>query len=330
LLSGTAGSSRNGRPAPPERRRGVAGQLLRLGITVALLVLLAFVVAEPREVAGAVARMSLPALAIALVLAAGDRVLMAYKWQRLLRARGVPLPLGVAVRAYFASTFAGLFLPVTLGADALRVVAVRRFGVYDVTASVIVERTLGLVAMFSVALAGCGLLMFALAGAAFRSVAVVLVAVALVGAAAFPVSLRVARWLAARRAGDASKLERMASAYAAYGRHPRELAVFYVLSVLEALVPIVTTWVVARGLGLELPLWIVAATLPIALSIARLPVSLGGFGVQEASFVYLAGLLGVGASDALATMLVSDAVLLLTLLPAAYDVTVLGSWREAQ
>ncbi len=330
MLSGTAGSSRSDPPAPPERRRGAGGQLLRLGITIALLALLAFVVAEPREVVQAIARMSLPALGVALVLAAGDRVLMAYKWQRLLRARGVPLPLGVAVRAYFASTFAGLFLPVTLGADALRVVAIRQFGVYDVTASVVVERTLGAVAMFSVALVSCTLLAYALTEAAFRSVAVVLVVVALVGAAAFPASLWAAGRLAVKRTGDNSKLGRIASAYAAYGRHPRELVVFYVLSVIETLVPTVTTWVVARGLGFDLPLWVFAATLPIALSIARLPISLGGFGVQEASFVYLAGLLGVGASDALATMLVSGAVLLLTLLPAAYDVTVLGSWRDAR
>src|SRR5690606_20814508 len=226
LLSGTAGSSRNGRPAPPERRRGVAGPLLRLGITIALLALLAFVVAEPREVVQAIARMSLPALVVAVVLAAGDRVLMAYKWQRLLRARGVPLPLGVAVRAHFASTFAGLFLPVTLGADALRVVAVRQFGVYDVTVSVVVERTLGAVAMFSVALLSCTVLEYALREGAFGSVAVVLVAVALAGAAAFPSSLWAAGRLAAKRAGDKSTLGRIASAYAAYGRHPRELAVF--------------------------------------------------------------------------------------------------------
>jgi uncharacterized membrane protein YbhN (UPF0104 family) len=63
--------------------------------------------------------------------------------------------------------------------------------------------------------------------------------------------------------------------------------------------------------------------MPLALMIARLPVSLGGFGVQEASFVYLAGLLGLGASDAVAVMLVMDAVLILTLLPAAFDVSIL-------
>jgi uncharacterized membrane protein YbhN (UPF0104 family) len=68
--------------------------------------------------------------------------------------------------------------------------------------------------------------------------------------------------------------------------------------------------------------------MPIALAVARLPISLGGFGVQEVSFVYLAGLLGLSASDAAATMLVTDAVLVLTLLPAAFDVSMLGRSRR--
>lgn len=303
--------------------------MLRLAITLVLLGLLAFVVADPREVARAVAGMSLPALGVALALAAGDRVLMAYKWQRLLRARGVPLPLGVAVRVYFASTFAGLFLPVTLGADAIRAVGIRRFGVYDVTASIVIERTLGAVAMFTVALVSCTLLALALTGSELGSITGVLVAAAVICAVAFPASLWVAGRIAARHQGASSKLGRVAGAYAAYRQHPQELVVFYLLSVGETLVPTVTTWIVARGLGFDLSLWVFVATLPIALSIARLPISLGGFGVQEASFVYLAGLLGVDASQALATMLVADAVLLLTLLPAAYDVTVLGSSRTA-
>ena len=330
MLSGTAGSSKSDPSAPPEGPARPARRVLRLGITLALLALLAFAVADPREVLDAIAGMSIPALGVALLLATGDRVLMAYKWQRLLRARGVPLPLGLAIRAYFASTFAGLFLPVTVGADAIRVVGIRRFGVYDVTASIVVERTLGAVAMFSVSLLSCTLLAYALTDPSLGSITGVLVVAAVVCAAAFPVSLWVATRVAARKAGASTALGRVASAYAAYGRHPQALVVFYLLSIVETFLPTLTAWVVARGLGFDLPLWIFVATLPIALSVARLPISLGGFGVQEASFVYLAGLLGVGASDALATMLVADAVLLITLLPAAFDVTVLGTWRTAR
>jgi uncharacterized membrane protein YbhN (UPF0104 family) len=303
--------------------------ILRLVITLALLGLLAFAVADPREVAREIAGMHWPAVVLALALAAGDRVLMAAKWWMLLRARGVALPVTTAVRAYFASSFAGLFLPVTVGADAIRVFAVRQFGVYDLTASVIVERTLGAIGMLSVGLLGCALLARELAGATLRSLAAGLGAVTLLLAAVFPVSL----WLAARRRRWPSlvppKLSQVADAYAAYARHRGVLAAFAGLSVLESFIPSVTTFVVARGLGYDVPLWLFVATVPIALSVARLPISLGGFGVQEVSFVYLAGLLGMPATDALATMLVADAVLLLTLLPAAFDVPMLSLGRRA-
>ncbi len=108
---------------------------------------------------------------------------------------------------------------------------------------------------------------------------------------------------------------------------PRALTAFFALSIVESLVPALVAFVVARGLDLDAPLWLFVSAIPVALMVARLPVSLGGFGVQEASFVYLAGLLGMGRSDAVATMLVVDAVLVLTLLPAAFDVSILRQQR---
>ena len=99
------------------------------------------------------------------------------------------------------------------------------------------------------------------------------------------------------------------------------------MSIVESLVPALVAFVVARGLNLDAPLWLFVSAIPVSLMVARLPVSLGGFGVQEASFVYLSGLQGMGRSDAVATMLIVDAVLVLTLLPAAFDVSILRQQR---
>jgi hypothetical protein len=105
--------------------------------------------------------------------------------------------------------------------------------------------------------------------------------------------------------------------------------VFFTLSVVESLLPAFIAFVVSRGLGIGAPLWLFLATIPVSLMVARLPVSLGGFGVQEASFVYLSGLTGLGASDAVAIMLIVDAVLVFTLLPSAFDVSILSQGRQA-
>jgi uncharacterized membrane protein YbhN (UPF0104 family) len=304
---------------------------IRLTVSLGLLALLGLVVAEPRELISRLSAMRLPMLAAAFLLTAGDRILMAFKWWILLRARGIAMPFVAAVRAYFASSFAGLFLPVTLGADAVRLVASRQYGAAEITASIVVERTLGAVSVVVVALGGCALIAGTLANVALRPIVLAISVVGLTVAIGFAASL----WLASRwadRPHDAapSLLRKVAAAYAAYSGHPAALTSFFALSILESLIPALVAFVVARGLNLEAPLWLFVSAVPVALMVARLPVSLGGFGVQEASFVYLSGLLGMGRSDAVATMLVVDAVLVLTLLPAAFDVSILRQQRPTR
>lgn len=259
----------------------------------------------------------------------GDRVLMALKWRLLLTCRGVPLDAWTAIRAYFATSFAGLVLPITVGADAIRVMAVRRFGVYDVAASVVVERTLGALAILTVSIAALGAL-HERARDLPGGPGVAIVALALVTFVGFVLSIRLAAaWKWRAESGLLGHVGKLADAYAGYATRRGSLALFYALSIVECGFPVIIGWLAARGLGLELPLSLFAATIPLTLIVARLPVSLGGFGVQEASFVYFAGLFGVGATPALAVMLVVDAVLILALLPAAFDAGMLELGRTA-
>ncbi|HEY8550037.1 MAG TPA: lysylphosphatidylglycerol synthase transmembrane domain-containing protein [Vicinamibacterales bacterium] len=301
---------------------------LRATVTAGLLVLLAFVVADPGEMLQLLLRLSPVAALGTLLLTVGDRVLMALKWRLLLTARGVPLGVWTAIRAYFATSLAGLLLPVTVGADAVRIMVVRQYGVYDVAASIVVERTLGALAVLTVALASLAALQ-ARAMDIPGGPAVAIIGLGAAVAAAFVVSLYGAAVLGRRLQGSkATKLLRLVEAYAAYRAHPGTLCVFYLLSIVECLFPVLITWIAAWGLGFDLPFLMFAISTPLALTVARLPVSLGGFGVQEASFVYAARLFGVGPTDALAIMLVMDAVLLIALLPAAFDSGMLSLGRS--
>ena len=127
--------------------------------------------------------------------------------------------------------------------------------------------------------------------------------VVLVGITVFFVGslLAAARWTS-KGTVSTSTLRKATEAYGRYREHPAVLASFYVLSVVESLIAAIITYVVALGIGLEIPVYVLIATVPIALASARLPVSLGGFGVQEASFVYLGGLVGIAATDALSVL----------------------------
>ena len=306
----------------------MAGGFVRFGISVGLLAVLALVVADPRDVGRLIAGARLPELLAAAAIVAGDRVLMAYKWRLLLLARGVRLDLWTAVRAYFATTFAGLFLPVTVGADAIRVLSVRRLGVYDVTASILVERVVGVIAVATLAVVSSTLLVGWLSGLEPRRVAALVTGTAVVGVGAFIASLwGLGDWVG-RRFAEGSRASKLWSAYLAYRQHPGTLLVFYLLSIGESLLPVAVTYIIGHSLGIDLSLGVLVATVPVALTIARLPISLGGFGVQEFSFVYLVGLFGVAATEGLAVMIVGDAVLILTLLPSAFDVSMLNLRRS--
>jgi uncharacterized membrane protein YbhN (UPF0104 family) len=58
--------------------------------------------------------------------------------------------------------------------------------------------------------------------------------------------------------------------------------------------------------------------LPIIHFVVQVPISLGGLGVRETSFVYFLGLVGVSSEKAFTLSIVAYAVTLITVLPAAW------------
>ncbi|HTG49776.1 MAG TPA: lysylphosphatidylglycerol synthase transmembrane domain-containing protein, partial [Gemmatimonadales bacterium] len=133
----------------PERGRqegGRRGLRLRIAVSFALLLLLVLFVDWRRL--GARLAAADPVLMLAVVaLATLDRLLMAWKWWLLVRSRDASLGLWAAVRAYYLASFAGYFLPMTVGADAVRIGALSRTSRPAVlVASVVLERLIGALA----------------------------------------------------------------------------------------------------------------------------------------------------------------------------------------
>ena len=303
---------------------------LRLLVTAGLLGALLFAVTDPREVWAFIAGAAPIPFSAAVLLSLGDRFLMAYKWWLLLVTRDIPVSLWTAVRCYLASSLYGLVLPVTVGADAVRILALRQFGVAEVAASIVIERGLGVIAMGSVSLFSCLLLATTVAQFTVQSLSLWLTIAIMLSLALFVASLHLAdRWANSRRSSTSHRFLKAIEAYGQYRRRPRVLTVFYTLSVGESLLSAVIAYVVAISLGVPAPLFVFVATVPLALASARLPISLGGFGVQEASFVFLAGLVGMPSAQALSIMLMTDIAMLLALLPSAFDSSMLTLRREA-
>jgi len=295
--------------------------VVRVAVSIGLLALVfAFVDRGElgRRLAGADPRFLLAGLA----LVTADRLLMAWKWWLLVRGRDPAVSLGTAVRAYYLASFAGLFLPMTVGADAVRVAALARRGrMAGLVASVLLERVVGALAQAVLATIALGTLVAHGLGAGIGPAERGALGGVLVGAfLLFPFSFRAAAWMGGRLEGGGglrAKLGSLATAYAAYAGSARLVVAFFGLTLLEGCFPVAIHYAAGRAVGLD-PGWTVyIATVPLVFLVARLPVSLGGIGVLEVSFVYLAGLLGLGRTEAFSIAVLSEALLFVALIPGA-------------
>lgn len=301
------------------RRR--ASFVLRVGLSAGLLLLLLAQVDRPRLLR-VLGQADPGAVLLVIALVTADRVLMAWKWWLLVRGREAAVSLWAAVRAYYLASFAGWFLPMTVGADVVRVAALAGGGrTAGLIASVVLERAVGALGQAVLAAIAVSLLLARglgvgpAGGGVWIAFAAVVVAIAL-----FPLSFPVARSLADRLGGTGAwrlKLAALARAYADYGQARTLVLVFFGLTLLEGCLPVAVHLVAGRAVGLAPGVELYVATVPIAFLVARLPVSLGGIGVVELSFVYLAGLLGLARTEALSIALLAEVLTVIALLPGA-------------
>ena len=305
----------------PVTRPGRASFWLRVAVSLGLLaLLLAFVDRSElgRRLAGAEPHL----LVVVIGLVTVDRLLMAGKWWLLVRGRDAAVSLWAAVRAYYLGSFAGLFLPMTIGADAVRVAALAGPGrTAGLVASVVLERLVGALSQGVLAAVALAMLVAQGLGAQIGPAERWGLAGALgLAFVLFPLTFPVAGWAAVRlgrRTGWRAKLGTLATAYAQYADSMGLVVLFFGLTLLEGMIPVVYHYVTGRALGLD-PGWtLYIATIPIVFLVARLPVSLGGVGVLELGFVYLASLLGLGRTEAFSIAVLAEALVLFALVPGA-------------
>ncbi len=302
-------------------RRGYVSLLVRVAVSAGLLALLvAFV--DRHQLGARLAGAEPGFLVLVVLLATADRLLMAAKWWLLIRGREAAVSLWAAIRAYYLASFAGYFLPMTVGADAVRIAALAGGGrTAGLVASVVLERSVGALAQAVLATIALGTLIAmglgAQVGPAQRGVLGGTVVAAFL---AFPLSFPAAGWVVGRLTagtGWRASLRSLAVAYASYRSSAGLVGLFFGLTLFEGSLPVVIHHVAGRALGLD-PGWtLYIATVPIVFLLARLPVSLGGLGFVELSFVSLSGLLGLGWTDAFSIVGLATTLYLVALVPGA-------------
>lgn len=225
-------------------------------------------------------------------------VLVAIRWQRIVRICGAALPLWAAVRFNMVATFFSQVLPSTVGGDAARIWLLARTGAGWVTAtySVLLDRFVG-VLMLAILVAGGLYWSFGLIGNHVGRVVLLVIGLgSLAGAAAF---LALGSWPALKR----WKITRPFPELALLGRKvlfsrqsgPTAVSISLVVHLTTALV----AWMVSRAVAVQLGYAdAVLLVLPVML-IATVPVSIAGWGVRESALVLAFTYAGLPAADGL-------------------------------
>lgn len=295
------------KPQPPRKSRLlILGKLLVSGILLAFLFW---------RVDRAAFLRSVEALPLSVFLGCVGLYTLGYvistlRWQRLLVAEGIHLPLWRLILVYFEAAFFNLFLPTLIGGD-----IVRGYTIYRITrghdasiASILVDRLSGFAAMVAIALVALG---FAYQRLQDPQVTGMILAVAAVFIVAMTLLLNdrvknvatgILRVVGLVR--FQAKIQGLVDALHRYRRHHQALGQALLLScMLQALI-IITYYLIGTALNLGVPLAYFFLYVPLITVMAMLPVSVAGLGVREGGVIYFFAKVGVDPAAALGMSLV--------------------------
>jgi glycosyltransferase 2 family protein len=242
---------------------------------------------------------------------------MAWRWQRLLAARGVHESLPRLVRTYFVGYAAGQVLPTALGGDASRIyeTARRHEGAGGAAAgTVLLERALGGAATLVLAVAGFALAVgrYDVGGYLWVELAFVVATIAL---AVILFSTRVAS-----RFEPLLRIRILRNVYTAMHSFRNDaglLVAMFALTLAVQAVRVLAIWASGKAVGVDLsprPYYVMG---PLLFLVALVPFTINGLAVRESFFVSFLGALGVAADPAFATGFLFFVVTIALALPGA-------------
>ena len=263
-------------------------------------------------------------LLVALAIYFGAIALGSVKWQILLKAQGINVPLGNLLSFTFEGLFFGNFLPTNVGGDFVRGYDLARHTLLpaETAVSVVVDRMLGLIAFVFVAVVMALLVVYTAGQAALWQVAVVAAVVLLLLCALFALMLsnrlrgQVRRVFGLRLLAPlASLYDRLSGALSAYRRSYRALALGFCISILVLTIGSVVNYLISIALGGGISLLHIFLFTPLITFVLLIPISLGGIGLNQSAYVFFFNLVGVPEEKSLAISLIMQAIIIVASLP---------------
>jgi glycosyltransferase 2 family protein len=273
---------------------------------------------------------------LSLAIMVGSVWPMAWRWRRLLAARGVHDSLGRLVRTYFVGYAAGQVLPTSLGGDASRIYETmrRHEGAGGAAAgTVLLERALGGVATLVLAAVGFGLAVgrYDVGGYLWVELAFVVGALALcivLFSTRLHPLLQRTRPVLRRLRVERPLREVYLSLHSFRADVPLLTAMFSLTLVVQA-VRVLAIWAAGKSVGVDLsprPYYVMG---PLLFLVMLVPFTVNGLAVRESFFVSFLGGLHIDANRAFATGFLFFIVTIALALPGVAIVLREGMRRRA-
>ncbi len=246
-------------------------------------------------------------LVAAMVLMIVGTALRAVRWQVVLQALDITVPLRRLVHLYFVGAFFNIFLPTGLGGDAVKMAELAHSTgrAPEAIGTTLVDRATGLWGLFVLALLALPFSYALLPQGWLPIIALGTLGGVIGGWVVMGTPL--VPWLGSKvRLPGQEKLERFYRSVSQLGY--RALGKACIVSLVFDLLLILFNVLIASGLNVDQPLGVFLLFTPIISFSLALPISIGGLGVREQTYVLLFGSLGVSDAAAAAMSLINYAL----------------------
>ena len=304
--------------------RGILILLIKLAVAAGVLGLL-FAKLKIGPVLETMRLVPVPALMFALLLTVLQPLLAALRWHVILRYLGGAISLIGTLEAYWIGLFsASLFAGVITG-DGMRMWILSRAGLQPSKCvnSVLLDRAAALVGLLLLVAATLPFLSNHVADAPFRYGVSFLLMAGIALCISIGLLMRVpARWLKYR---PARAIMHVTNDLWSICRRPSVAAGLLVISIVATLCNALGIFVLMRSLDISLDLLDSMVLSPLVILAITVPLSIGGWGLREASMVGLFGLVGVPATVSLSVSILLGLLALVVSLPGGLVMAVMAS-----
>ncbi len=251
-------------------------------------------------------------LLLALMTLFLGKIISGYRWQILLLAQDIKIPLKTLIASLFVGQFFNSFLPTTIGGDAIRAydTAVESKESAKSVTTVFMDRFIGVLALVTLAIIAVPIAMMFGEDVSYFIFPVLIVGLLCLIGLVIVLNNSVVRLFADflrrfRLPRIADQVTKVYQSIQEMKDDARALWTAFGISLLLQINVVLFHYLISLSLNLNVPLIYYFIIVPIALTILILPFSINGIGLREGIYVFLLAGIGVTASNAIAFSLLS-------------------------